>query len=52
MFELGGEFEKLPELPNVKEIMSSDNGPILPLPPHIKPNLVKYRCSISIKKMI
>ena len=43
MFELGGEFEKLPELPNVKEVISADFGPSLPVPPHIRPSLVKYR---------
>ena len=43
MFELGGEYEKLPELPNVKDVLSSDFGPILPVPPHIRPSLVKYR---------
>ena len=43
MFELGGEYEKLPELPNAKDVMSLDFGPILPVPPHIRPSLVKYR---------
>ena len=43
MFELGGEYEKLPELPNAKDEMSPDFGPILPVPPHIRPSLVMYR---------
>ena len=43
MFELGGEYEKLPDLPNAKEAIGIDFGPILPVPPHIRPSLVKYR---------
>ena len=47
MFELGGEYEKLPELPNVKDELSTEFGPIFPVPPHIRPSLVKYRYHIS-----
>ena len=43
MFELGGEYEKLPELPNAKDAMSLDFGPILPVPPYIRQSHVKYR---------
>ena len=53
MFELvaagcgggGGGGGRLPDLPNVKEesVGRADTGPVLPLPPAIRPKLVKYR---------
>ena len=45
MFELGTELDKIPDLPNFKEEIS-DFGPILPVPPHIRPKLVKYRFEV------
>ena len=54
MFELvaagggGGGPGRLPELPNVKEesVGRADTGPVLPLPPAIRPKLVKYRSEL------
>ena len=39
---------RLPELPNVKEesVGRADTGPVLPLPPAIRPKLVKYRSEL------
>ena len=45
MFELRAEFEKIPDLPNVKDEIS-DLGPVLPVPPSIRPKLVKYRLEV------
>ena len=45
MFELGMESDKIPDLPKIKEDIS-DYGPILPVPPHIRPKLVKYRFEV------
>lgn len=45
MFEFGTESDKIPDLPKVKEDIS-DYGPILPVPPHIRPKLVKYRFEV------
>ena len=56
MFELvavgggggGGGGGRLPDLPNVKEesVGRADTGPVLPLPPAIRPKLVKYRSEL------
>ena len=56
MFELvaagggggGGGGGRLPDLPNVKEesVGRADTGPVLPLPPAIRPKLVKYRSAL------
>ena len=39
---------RLPDLPNVKEesVGRADTGPVLPLPPAIRPKLVKYRSEL------
>ena len=43
MFELGDSTRQLPGLPQVKDDASANTGPILPIPPEIRPTLVKYR---------
>ena len=43
MFELGDSTRQLPGLPEVKDDASANTGPILPIPPEIRPTLVKYR---------
>ena len=47
MFEIVSDvgIDKLPELPNVKDDMA-ETGPVLPVPPHIRPKLVKYRFEV------
>ena len=45
MFELAADFQKIPDLPNVKDEIS-DLGPVLPVPPSIRPKLVKYRLEV------
>ena len=45
MFEVVNGVDRLPELPNVKEEMA-ETGPILPVPPHIRPKLVRYRFEV------
>ena len=47
MFEILSDVgvDKLPELPNVKDDML-EMGPVLPVPPHISPKLVKYRFEV------
>ena len=44
----GGGGGRLPDLPNVKEesVGRADTGPVLPLPPAIRPKLVKYRSAL------
>ena len=42
MFEILNDTDKLPELPNVKDdLVNRDIGPVLPVPPHIRPKLVR-----------
>ena len=40
--------DRLPDLPNVKDdhVAMGDTGPLLPVPPHIRPKLVKYRFEV------
>ena len=45
MFELGTELEKIPYLPSLKDEVS-EWGPIMPVPQHIRPKLVKYRFEV------
>ena len=47
MFELGESTRQLPDLPQVKPIASANTGPVLPIPPEIRPTLVKYRYPLS-----
>ena len=48
MFEVVSGVDKLPELPNVKEevVNIAETGPILPVPPLIRPKLVRYRFEV------
>ena len=46
MFELGESTRQLPCLPQVKDEASANTGPILPIPPEIRPTLVKYRFEV------
>ena len=44
MFELGDTQRPLPPVPPIKNESNQNTGPIMPIPPEIKPTLVKYRC--------
>ena len=46
MFELGDSSRPLPPLPPVKNEATSSTGPIMPIPPEIRPTLVKYRFEV------
>ena len=43
MFELGDSSRPLPALPPIKTESGPSTGPIMPIPPEIRPTLVKYR---------
>ena len=43
MFELGDCSRPLPPLPPIKTECGPSTGPIMPIPPEIRPTLVKYR---------
>ena len=43
MFELGDSSRPLPPLPPIKTESGPSTGPIMPIPPEIRPTLVKYR---------
>ena len=43
MFELGDTQRPLPPVPPIKNESNQNTGPIMPIPPEIKPTLVKYR---------
>ena len=43
MFELGDCSRPLPALPPIKTECGPSTGPIMPIPPEIRPTLVKYR---------
>ena len=46
MFELGDSSRPLPPLPGVKGDSNPASGPIMPIPPEIRPTLVKYRFEV------
>ena len=43
MFELGDSNRPLPPPPPIKNESNQTTGPIMPIPPEIRPTLVKYR---------
>ena len=47
MFELGDSSRPLPPLPPIKTECGPSTGPIMPIPPEIRPTLVKYRWTIT-----
>ena len=51
MFELGDSSRPLPPIPPVKTEASQSTGPIMPIPPEIRPTLVKYRLDKEVKEV-
>ena len=52
MFELGDCSRPLPPLPPIKTESGPSTGPIMPIPPEIRPTLVKYRWAITIMRSV
>ena len=52
MFELGDCSRPLPPLPPIKTESGPSTGPIMPIPPEIRPTLVKYRWTITTMRSV